>query len=166
MCLLRGLISTSILLVVGACASTEFGREFDEKRVAEIKSGVTTKAEVQSMLGQPLSRMRIDGKESWTYQRGSASAGVTGAGAAKSGAATVGAFALGMIPVVGMIALPAASAAGSAAGAGEMSSKSQSKTLQLDFDITDRVSSCRLTVNSSNTIMPMGGDTDITTCGQ
>src|SRR5476651_1867747 len=88
MCLLRGLISTSILLVVGACASTEFGREFDEKRVAEIKSGVTTKAEVQSMLGQPLSRMRIDGKESWTYQRGSASAGVTGAGAAKSGAAT------------------------------------------------------------------------------
>lgn len=56
-----------------ACATA--GRGFNENRYDEIREGVTTKAQLQSMLGEPNSSLRSTadssgcGVESWIYTR-------------------------------------------------------------------------------------------------
>jgi hypothetical protein len=47
------------LVFAPACASA--GRNFDESRVSNIKTGTTTRAEIEQWFGQPVSRAQVAG---------------------------------------------------------------------------------------------------------
>jgi hypothetical protein len=153
------------MLVLQACASIDVGKDFDEKKVAEIKIGSTDKAQIQSWFGQPVSRFRMDGKETWTYQRVQSSAGMSGSGAAKTAGASIAAGAVSMIPIVGALAGPVAGMA-IAPSATDMQAASNGKTLTVTFG-GDLVVGCQLTLSRSGGKMMdamTASDTDITTC--
>lgn len=61
----------SLLLVAGfiaGCASTSYGTKMDQDKVSQIKKGVTTKAEVEALLGLPASISMIgDGRRMMSY---------------------------------------------------------------------------------------------------
>lgn len=70
-------------LIAGACAALTFvtagcgsldgpaasdtGRPFDDTYVAQIKKGVTTKADVRKNIGEPWQTTTTAGNDSWTY---------------------------------------------------------------------------------------------------
>ncbi len=63
---LFSVLSLSLLLFAG-CATT--GQKFDASKVSQIKKGVTTRAEIETMFGQPLSSVTLgNGKCVIEYQ--------------------------------------------------------------------------------------------------
>lgn len=70
---LRSIIYQAALLLVIAgfitgCASTSHGTKIDRDKVSQIKKGVTTKAEVELLLGSPTyTAMAGDGRRMMTY---------------------------------------------------------------------------------------------------
>jgi len=54
---------------LGACATAQSGRDFDDAYVQEIKPGVTTKAEIRARLGRPPLVDATDNHDNdiWTY---------------------------------------------------------------------------------------------------
>ena len=52
--------------LLSACTSTA-GQQFSVNAARQIRPGVTDKSQVQSYLGQPLSRVNINGEDTWTY---------------------------------------------------------------------------------------------------
>ena len=55
-----------IVLILSGCAMT-LGSRFDESRVGEIESGVTTKDQIKELFGPPESVGLKDGRPLWTY---------------------------------------------------------------------------------------------------
>jgi outer membrane protein assembly factor BamE (lipoprotein component of BamABCDE complex) len=64
---------TSTAILITACASA--GKRFDEEKFDSIKEGISTKAQVQDILGKPNSTLRGTaddkgcGSEQWIYSR-------------------------------------------------------------------------------------------------
>lgn len=53
---------------VAGCASTSYGTKIDRDKVSQIKKGVTTKAEVELLLGPPVHTAMVgDGRRMMTY---------------------------------------------------------------------------------------------------
>jgi outer membrane protein assembly factor BamE (lipoprotein component of BamABCDE complex) len=54
---------------LGACATTQSGRDFDDAYAQQIKPGVTTKAEIRARLGRPPLVQATDDHDNdiWTY---------------------------------------------------------------------------------------------------
>src|SRR5471032_1216604 len=96
---LTALLLSVVGLGISACATSNYGRDFDDSKATQIKVGVTTRPEVPALLGQPITRMKMYGQKTWSYNPGSVSSGTAG-GAAKSAAGTVATTAIG-IPVPG-----------------------------------------------------------------
>lgn len=157
--------AAALMIILGGCSSVDMGKDFDEKKVSEVRLGVTDKTQIQSFFGPPTSRLRMDGRETWTYQRVQSSAGMSGSGAAKTVGSSVAAGALSMIPFVGVIAGPVAGVA-LQPGMNDIQASSSGKSLTVEFN-GDIVSGCRLTISHSGGKMMdamTSSDTDITTC--
>lgn len=73
---MRAPLALCVLLSLAACTSVEFGREFDARAFdARVKTGATTRADVQAWLGAPGgtgSAVEANGErlEQWTYFHG------------------------------------------------------------------------------------------------
>jgi outer membrane protein assembly factor BamE (lipoprotein component of BamABCDE complex) len=159
-------------LVSSACmAPPDMGKDFDETKVSEIRIGATTKSQVQSLLGAPVNRLSMDGRETWTYQRVTTSNSGAGTYAATQGAMTVASIAGSMIPGVGALGMMAGALAATSAGgmaASQSKITSNAKTLTIEFR-QDIVLTCRLMISRTNaepmTAAVAPSDTEITTCG-
>lgn len=65
---LQAVLVLSIAGLVAGCASSSYGRKIDGNKVSLIKKGVTTKAEVEQLLGPPAHVGMIgDGRRSMSY---------------------------------------------------------------------------------------------------
>lgn len=79
MCLQAVLLSVVVLLTSG-CMSHQYGTKIDQSKISQIKKGVTTKAEVEVLLGAPTMVSMIgEGRRmmSYTYTESSAQATAT-----------------------------------------------------------------------------------------
>lgn len=61
------LTSLVILLFTGCAGVTMNGKTFDPKQVSTIQKGKTTKQEIRSTFGEPVSTRAIDTGEVWSY---------------------------------------------------------------------------------------------------
>ncbi|MDX1634607.1 MAG: outer membrane protein assembly factor BamE [Marinobacter sp.] len=55
----------AVMMVAAGCATV--GRDFATHKVEEIEIGETTRAEIESMFGEPWRTGVEDGKRTWTY---------------------------------------------------------------------------------------------------
>lgn len=107
--------------MLSACGSTA-GQQFSVNAARQIKPGVTNKDEVTRFLGAPLSRVSINGEDTWTYTYARSSMGLG---------------AQNFIPVVGPF-LP-----------GAQSASYDMRSIKIDFH-GDIVSKCTLTISSTS----------------
>jgi outer membrane protein assembly factor BamE (lipoprotein component of BamABCDE complex) len=121
------------LFLLAACTSSS-GQKFAVNKVTQIRTGVTTKSDVMNQLGTPLSRINVNGAETWQYSYMQVST-------------SMGAQAF--LPVVGPF-LP---------GANSTSYQAQSLTINFSGDV---VSKCSLTITSTNSTSQGGLATGIT----
>jgi outer membrane protein assembly factor BamE (lipoprotein component of BamABCDE complex) len=65
----RGGAAVLLATTLGACATTQLGRDFDDAYAQQIKPGVTTKAEIRARLGRPPLVQATDAHDNdiWTY---------------------------------------------------------------------------------------------------
>lgn len=67
------LTACALALLVSGCesldgpAASDSGRPFDDAYVAQIKKGVTTKADIRKNIGEPWQTTTTAGNDSWTY---------------------------------------------------------------------------------------------------
>jgi outer membrane protein assembly factor BamE (lipoprotein component of BamABCDE complex) len=67
------------LCLVAGCASSSYGTKLDKNKVAQIQKGVTTRAEVEQMLGQPENvSLMGDGRRMMMYSYTESNAHVKG----------------------------------------------------------------------------------------
>lgn len=67
----RGIVVLLLLLVFGCATHREFGKPIDQQKVAELVPGVTTKNDVRTIFGKPLSITENEkGETMWTYTYG------------------------------------------------------------------------------------------------
>ncbi|GEM_PF-4133817 len=68
---------SAMVLSAGGCAGViTTGKNFDMRRVSEIKKGVTTKNDILTMFGKPYSKSQSTIGESWMYQYSKSSFGI------------------------------------------------------------------------------------------
>ncbi|MBI2814256.1 MAG: outer membrane protein assembly factor BamE [Opitutae bacterium] len=80
---LLGIVLVSIAAFFAGCSSTEYGTKIDGNKLTQIKKGITTRAEVEALLGPPMSvTMMTDGKRMLVYQYSATSSNPTGGGIA------------------------------------------------------------------------------------
>jgi SmpA / OmlA family len=66
-------ICAALTLLAGGCgsldgpAASDTGKPFDDAYVAQIKKGVTTKADIRKNIGEPWQTTTTAGNDSWTY---------------------------------------------------------------------------------------------------
>lgn len=75
--------------VMGCATTYKTGKDFDVTKAAQIKRGVTTKAEVLTMLGEPLSKGQSSEGEKWVYEFSETSQGLFSGYQAALGGTTV-----------------------------------------------------------------------------
>lgn len=129
-------LALCILLGLFACSSTSYesGTQISADKVAQIKKGITTRAEVEALLGPPaFVSMLPEGKRMMSYSYSSTKA---------EGHATAATY----IPYVGIFA-----------GGGRGEAQTRIQTLQIMLDAKGVVEDYDFADNTSNTAMKSGG---------
>ena len=60
------IIFLGIISILGGCASA--GKNFDESKISKIANGITTRAELRKMFGEPFKTGVQNGQPVWVYE--------------------------------------------------------------------------------------------------